>query len=84
MVTRGLGQRAVHVRPRLLTRIGKVAPIVALLATSLSIIGDPAPASAVAPGGFTGVNPVRVIDTRISGQGPCLAPGAIRSVVVAG
>lgn len=73
-----------HARPRLLTRIGKVAPIVALLAASLSIVGTTDRASAVAPGGYTGVNPVRVIDTRISGQGPCLAPGTIRSVVVVG
>ena len=82
--TRGLRQRALHARPRLVPRLGTVAPLVALLATSLSLIGTPQSASAVAPGGFTGINPVRVIDTRISGQGPCLAPGTIRSVVVAG
>ncbi len=82
--TRGLGQRAVNARPRPLVRIATVAPIIALLAASLSIVASPDSASAVAPGGYTGVNPFRVIDTRVSGQGPCLAPGTIRSVVVAG
>ena len=38
--------------------------------------------SSVAAGGFVAVNPVRQVDTRAAGQGPCLAPGQQRDVVV--
>jgi hypothetical protein len=63
----------------------RAAAVLACLALTLPVVAaTPSVAPAAAPGGFTGINPVRVLDTRATGQGPCLQPGATRDVLVAG
>lgn len=73
-------------RPAARRRGALASGLLGLLAliVPISLVAPSAPASAAAPGGFTGVNPVRVLDTRVAGQGPCLLPGATRDVIVAG
>jgi len=59
-----------------------LAVLTLLAATALPVVGAPSAVAAPAPGTFTGITPVRILDSRAPGQGPCIA-GAARTVTVA-
>jgi len=57
---------------------------VAAAITGASVAPNVAGAAAPVSGGFVGVTPARVLDTRFAPQAPCIAAGATRTLTVAG
>ncbi|MFM7616672.1 MAG: family 43 glycosylhydrolase [Actinomycetes bacterium] len=56
--------------------------LLVIAAAVVPVVGAPPASAAPGPGTFTGITPMRILDTREPGQGPCIS-GTARTVTVA-